>query len=51
MSQALSSIQYICFQKNSGLNMGDAKLAACPGHHQTLLCPCTNSSYSINPKT
>jgi len=40
MSQVLSSIQYICFGRTSGSNMGGAKLASCPGRHLTTLRPC-----------
>jgi len=31
MSQVLSSIQYICFRKTSGLNMGAPNLLLAPG--------------------
>jgi len=39
MSQVLSSIQYICFQKDHRIEHGGAKLASCPGRHLTSLRP------------
>jgi len=40
MSQALSSIQYICSRKTfSWFEYGGSKLVSCPGRHLTSLRP------------
>jgi len=40
MSHVHSSIQCICFRKNSGSKMGGIILASCPGRYLTSLRPC-----------
>jgi len=35
----ICSEKFICFRKISGSNIGGAKLASCPEHHLTSLCP------------
>jgi len=45
MSQVLSAIQYICFQKTSGSTNGDAKLTSCRGAPSNLVTPLLTYKY------
>jgi len=47
MSQVISSMQYICFRKTSGANMGGAKLASCPRAPSNLVTPLQTGCFNF----